>query len=79
MKWDLADANSRLSEVLTRAAAEGPQTIDRQGEEFVLLPAAEYERLSRQRPTLKDWLLNGPGLDGVDLRRGRSAMREVEW
>ncbi len=78
MDWNLSEAKNRLSEVLTRAMAEGPQTIHRRGEDFVVLPAAEYEKLTGKRPTFKDWLLNGPSLDGVDVQRDESPMREVE-
>lgn len=72
MNWNLAEAEGRLSEVLSRAAAEGPQIVRRQSEDFVVLPKAKYELLVRQHPTFKDWLLNGPSLEGVDLDRDRS-------
>jgi antitoxin Phd len=79
MNWNLSEAKNRLSEVLTRAATEGPQTIRRRGENFVLLREAEFEKLSGPRPTFKDWLLNGPSLEGLDVpSRDRSVMREVE-
>jgi len=78
MNWNLSEAKSRFSEVLTRAATEGPQTIHRRGEHFVLMRAAEYEKLSGRQPTFKGWLLGGPGLEGVDLERAPAAMREVE-
>lgn len=78
MDWNLADAASRLSEVLSCAATEGPQTIRRQGESFVLLSTAEFEQLRGNRPSFKEWLLNGPTLDGVEVGRERSAMREAE-
>jgi prevent-host-death family protein len=77
MNWNLSEAKSRLSEVLTRAAKEGPQTIQRRNENFVVLPEADYEKLAGQRPAFKDWLLNGPRLDDLDLHRNRSRLRKI--
>lgn len=79
MNWTLSEAKNRLSEVLDRARSEGPQTIQRRGERFVLLPADQYETLTGQRPSFTDWLLKGPRLDDLDLpRRGVSAMRPID-
>lgn len=78
MAWNLSEAKNRFSEVLTRAATEGPQTIQRRNEYFVVLPKVEYEKLAGQLPAFKDWLLNGPTLEGVDIRRDRSDTREVD-
>jgi len=78
MVWNLSEAKNRLSEVLTRAAAEGPQTIQRRNEDFVVLPKVDYEKLTGQRPAFKDWLLNGPTLEDVDIRRDRSTIREAD-
>ncbi|HZZ44548.1 MAG TPA: type II toxin-antitoxin system prevent-host-death family antitoxin [Tepidisphaeraceae bacterium] len=79
MNWNLTDAKNRLSEVLTRAASEGPQTIRRKSEDFVVLPKAQYEQLVGERPSFTDWLLKGPRIDDLELPpRGGSSMREVE-
>ena len=77
MTWNLSDAKDNLSEVLSKAATEGPQMIQRQDECYVVLPRADYDKLARH-PSFKDWLLNGPPLTDVDLPREPSAMREVE-
>jgi prevent-host-death family protein len=78
VNWSIAEAQNRLSEVLTRAATEGPQTIRRSDEDFVLLRADEYAKLSDKRPTFKEWLLDGPGMEGVDVSRNSSPMREPD-
>jgi prevent-host-death family protein len=78
MTWNLSEAKNRLSEVLTRATTEGPQTIQRRNEDYIVLPKAEYEKLTGQRPAFKDWLLNGPTLEGVDVCRDQSCIREVD-
>jgi antitoxin Phd len=78
MTWNLSEAKNKLSEVLDRATHDGPQTIRRRDESFVVMPEADYERLAGRKPSFKDWLLNGPSLEGVDLERDKSPMREVE-
>ncbi|HVU62805.1 MAG TPA: type II toxin-antitoxin system Phd/YefM family antitoxin [Phycisphaerales bacterium] len=78
MTWNVANAKNRLSEVLDRAEREGPQTIRRRGHAFVLLPADQYEELTGQRRSFKDWILKAPRLDDLELPdRSRSAMRET--
>lgn len=46
MKWNLAEAKNRLSEVLDRVSREGPQRIQRRNEAFVLIAEAKYEELT---------------------------------
>ena len=79
MIWQLAEAKNKLSEVMTRALTTGPQRIRRRGQVVVLLSEAEYQRLTGQRSTLKDYLLNGPDLSELDLTRNPSPMREIAW
>jgi prevent-host-death family protein len=78
MSWNLADAKNRLSEVLDRARRDGPQTIKRRGDTFVLLPADQYERLTGKMPSFTDWLLKGPRIDELALPgRNASPLRDV--
>jgi prevent-host-death family protein len=72
-RWQLQDAKNHLSEVVRKAASEGPQVITLRGTDAVVVIAAnEYRRLSRQpRGTLVQFLRNSP-LAGVDLDVGRS-------
>ncbi|MFI6300951.1 type II toxin-antitoxin system Phd/YefM family antitoxin [Amycolatopsis thailandensis] len=45
--WQVQDAKQRLSELLRRAAAEGPQFVTKHGEEVaVVLDIADYRRLA---------------------------------
>ncbi len=78
MEWKLADAKNRLSELVNRAMDEGPQWIRRRNDAFVVVSEREYQKLVGERPTLKQSILNGPSLDGVDLDRDQSPMRDVE-
>lgn len=78
MNWNLSEAKNRLSEVLDRARREGPQTITRRGDAFVLLPADQYEQLTGTKASFRDWLLEGPRIDDLELpRRDSSRMRDA--
>ncbi|MEV6905377.1 type II toxin-antitoxin system Phd/YefM family antitoxin [Amycolatopsis sp. NPDC051071] len=45
--WQVQDAKQRLSELLRRAAAEGPQFVTKHGEEVaVVLDIVDYRRLT---------------------------------
>ena len=72
--WSIADAKSRLSEVLNRAE-EQPQVITRRGRRFVVVDGDAYARLTGATPNLKDLILHGPSLEGVDLTRDTSSER----
>lgn len=80
MVWQLAEAKNTFSEVFTRALSEGPQFVTRRNEEVVILARDEYERLTgeKNKPDFIEFLMSGPGFEGVDLERDRSPMREVE-
>ena len=57
--WPVQDAKARFSEFLDACLAEGPQMVTRRGAEAaVLVPAAEWNRLSAARPSLKELLLS---------------------
>ena len=78
MEWKLADAKNRLSELVTRATTEGPQTIRRHDATVVVIAEDTYRALTGECPTFKDWLLNGPRIDDLELpARSRSPMRRV--
>lgn len=76
-QWSIADAKSKLSEVLNLAEQQA-QVITRRDREYVVLDGEEYQRLKGARPSLKELILSGPSLDGVDLQRDRSPGRETE-
>jgi antitoxin Phd len=75
--WNLADAKNKLSEVVSRALHNGPQTISRRGEKVVVINESSYHKLRGKKLSFIDFLFKGPGLEGVDLKRDKSAMREV--
>lgn len=79
MVWQLADAKNRFSELVTKALTEGPQRVRRRDQAVIVLSEADYQRLTGERPTFKEFLLNGPDLSDLDLTRDRSTMRDIEW
>lgn len=78
--WQLAEAKNKFSEVFTRTIEDGPQRVTRRGEEIVLLSGDEYEALIHTQPKKNfiEHLLSGPSLEGLDLTRDKSPMRDVE-
>jgi antitoxin Phd len=79
MDWKLAEAKNKLSELFTRATTEGPQTIRRQDAAVVVISEDAYRKLTGEHPSFKDWLLNGPRLDDLELPpRDQSPMREMD-
>lgn len=64
MAWQLQEAKSRFSEVVQRAASEGPQEVTVRGKRAaVVVSAEEYDRLAGPKQSLKDFLLSGPPWD----------------
>ena len=81
MSWTLARAKDRLSEVIRRAANEGPQTISVRGRDAaVVVSKAEFDRLDPTKPrrNFKEFLLAIPSLEGVDLTRDETPAPDVE-
>lgn len=78
MKWQLAEAKNKFSEVVRRALTEGPQHIMRRDDAVVVMSAEDYDRLAGQRPGFKQLLMDGPGLDKLDLKRDQTPMRDVQ-
>jgi len=77
MAWQLAEAKNRFSEIVRLALSEGPQRVTRRGEAVVVVSEAEYQRLSGAKPSFATYLASGPSLEGVDLGRDASPMRDV--
>lgn len=75
--WQLQDAKSRFSELVSRTQAEGPQMVTRHGEEAVVVVSApEYRRLAGAQPLLA--VLNAaPRGEPLDLTRIAEPIREL--
>ena len=69
--WQLQEAKARLSEVIKKAAREGPQKITVHGElTAVVISSKEYERLKHPKGSFVEFMRCSPlyGLE-LDLRR----------
>lgn len=78
MDWLLADAKNRLSELVTKALSQGPQRVRRRGEAVMVIAEKEYRRLTGQRRSFQDFLLQGSDLSSLDLTRDKSRMRDID-
>ncbi len=79
-RWQLQEAKARLSEVVKKAAKEGPQEITVHGQSAaVLISSKDYERLKRPKGSFVEFMRNSPlcGLE-LDLRREQTRTRDAE-
>lgn len=78
MDWRLAEAKNKFSELVNRALSEGPQRVFRRDDTVIVMALQDYEQLIGNKPGFKDFLMGkGPDLEGVDLNRDRSPMRDI--
>jgi prevent-host-death family protein len=71
-RWQLQDAKNRLSEVVRKARAEGPQMITLHGRDAaVVVSASDYARTAKPKGSLVDFVRGSP-LAGTALEIGRS-------
>lgn len=77
--WTVAEAKAKLSEVLERAASDGPQTITRNGRKTAVVVAVEeWERKTRRRGTLADFFAASPLRgSGLKIRRRKDRPRKI--
>ena len=79
MSWRLANAKNRFSELVNRALRGEPQVVLRRRDAVVVVAQRDYQRLTGERMSFKQFLLGkGPSLRGLDLRRDKSPMRKVK-
>ena len=77
--WTVAEAKAKFSEVIAKAASEGPQTITRNGRRAAVLVAAdEWERKTKRKGTLADFFAASPLRgSGINLERLPIHLRPV--
>jgi prevent-host-death family protein len=78
--WQMQEAKARLSEVVKRAEAEGPQDITLHGHSVaVMLSRADFDRLAGTGESLVAFMRRSPlyGFDDVRIDRDKSPPREV--
>jgi prevent-host-death family protein len=78
--WQLAQAKSRLGEVVDEAAKHGPQVIRRRGvEAAVVLSFDDYVRLAKPQGSLVEFLSSSPLTgSGLDVERSKDPGRPVD-
>jgi prevent-host-death family protein len=80
MSWQLQEAKARLSELIKKAQAEGPQEITVRGEPAaIVLSRADYDRLIRPMPSFLELMRSAP-LVGVELEitREQTSLRDID-
>lgn len=80
IRWQLQDAKNRLSELVRKARAEGPQVITLRGRDAVVVMSTnEFGKLSRPRGSLVNFFRKSP-LAGVnlDIDRSRDTGRRID-
>ena len=80
LAWAVADAKARLSEVIERAIASGPQTITRNGRPTaVVVSMAEWTRKSRRAGNLAEFFAASPlRASGLKTKRAKDRPRPVD-
>jgi prevent-host-death family protein len=78
MPWKLAEAKTKFSEVVRRALQEGPQRVERRSDAVYVVAESEYRRLTGEKPTLVEFLIDGPDWSKLDLERRKDRMRDLE-
>ncbi len=77
MQWNLAEAKNKFSELFNLVLTKGPQHVHRRKDSVVIISTKEYEKLKGKQGNFKNFLLNGPSLEGVDLSRDKSPARDI--
>lgn len=79
MAWSLKEAGVNLAEVVRLAEAEGPQTLEVEGEAAAaVISLAELRQLQARKPTFVEFLKSMPSLEDLDLERDRTPVRDIE-
>jgi prevent-host-death family protein len=80
--WTVAEAKAKFSEVIDRAASEGPQTITRKGRTAaILVGPEEWQRKTMRAGNLAEFFaaspLRGSGLKLRRLNAAQSRPRKI--
>jgi prevent-host-death family protein len=76
----LQDAKAKFSKIVDDALKLGPQLVTRRGKKaVVVLSVEEYEKLTSNKPSFKEFLLDCPKMeDDFDLERQKDVPRDLE-
>ena len=78
--WKLQDAKSQFSKVVENALKSGPQYVTRRGAKaVVVLSVKDYEKLTSNKPSFKEFLLSCPTMDeDFKIERQKDYPRDIE-
>ncbi len=80
MGWNLEEHDeNQLVLLFELALTRCPQLVRRGDDEVVIVSIAEYERLGGKKPGFIEHLLSIPTSAELDLTRGKSPMRDVDF
>lgn len=80
--WQMQTAKARFSELVKRAAQEGPQDITLHGRSVAVVVSRElFDRFSGNEQSLVDFMRASPlaGRDEIEFERNRSLPREIAF
>jgi prevent-host-death family protein len=78
-KWSLHEAKNKLSNLVDIAARGQPQIITKRGiEAVVVIGMNEYQTLQNPKVSLKEFLLQEPKFDDLEIGRPKGKAREVD-
>lgn len=78
--WKLQDAKAKFSQIVEDALKIGPQFVTRRGQKAVVVVSVDdYEKMTSQKPTLKEFLLACPKIDtDFEFERQKDFSRSIE-
>jgi prevent-host-death family protein len=78
-RWELQDANQKLSRLVDRARSDGPRVVTRSGKEVaVVLGFEDYRRLTPDGGEVKRFLSEGADFDVLQIERAGESARAVD-
>lgn len=78
--WTVAKAKAQFSEVIDRAATEGPQTVTRNGRKAaIIVTAEEWERRTKRKGSIVEFFRNSPLRgSGLKVTRSKDLPRKID-
>jgi prevent-host-death family protein len=77
--WTVAEAKAKFSEIIKRAASDGPQTITRNGRTTAIVVGAdEWQRKTKRVGNLAEFFAESPLREsGLKIRRIKDRPRKI--
>lgn len=78
-KWQLYEAKNKLSDLFERAMHGDVQCITRRGKDaVVMIKMDEYLKLQKPKKNLKNFLLEAPKIDNLEITRSNAKVRGID-